>query len=360
MAKICHITDAHPRYDSRIFEKECKSLAKTNELYLIVSDDKDDETVENVHLVSTGYLPADRLRRITVANYRVYRKAVSLDCDVYHMHDPELLFFALPLKLRGKKVVFDSHENVPGQILSKEWLPLPVRSFVAKCYKGFETFIVKRIDAVVAATPYIGTLFANRAKRVVVVNNYPKMDDIKFQTKPFADRKTDLCYAGNISEIRGEKTMRALASAVKKKLVIAGSCSPEYAKENSDEYVSYVGNLDRAGVNELYSDSKVGLVLLYPTDNYVDSLPIKMFEYMAAGLPFVASDFSLWKEITEECGSGICVNPLDIEKISEACLSLLNDPARSEEMGKLGRKAIEEKYNWSIEEKKLIDCYCAL
>ena len=154
--------------------------------------------------------------------------------------------------------------------------------------------------------------------------------------------------------------MQALAPAIQKKLVIAGSCPPEYAKENSNEYVSYVGNLDRAGVNALYSDSKVGLVLLYPTDNYIDSLPIKMFEYMAAGLPFVASDFDLWKSITDECGSGICVDPLDIEQISEACICLLNDPEKSKDMGEKGRRAIEEKYNWSIEEKKLEACYANL
>lgn len=357
MAKICHMTDAHPRYDIRIFEKECKSLAKIHELNLVVSDDQPDETIESVRIVSTGYVPKNRIQRIVVGNYRVYKKALSLDCDVYHLHDPELLFFALKLKRKGKKVIFDSHENVPGQIFSKDWLPLRLRSVISKVYKCFETAVVKRIDAVVAATPYIGTLFESRAKMVAVVNNYPKLDDVKFQGRPFEERENDLCYAGNISEIRGEKTMQALASAMKRKLIIAGSCPEGYAEEHSNEYVTYVGNLDRTGVNDLYSKSKVGLVLLHPTKNYIDSLPIKMFEYMAAGLPFVASDFPLWKDITEEYNSGICVDPLDIEKISDACLQLLDNPEQSKAMGLQGRKAIEEKYNWSIEEKKLIEVY---
>ena len=131
---------------------------------------------------------------------RIYQEAMALDCDIYHLHDPELLPYALKLKRKGKKVIFDSHEDVPAQILDKPWLPKPLRRIVSRLYKRYETHVVKKLDAVVAATPHIGQKFAGRAKKVVVVNNYPKLDDIVFQEVPFKDRDRIVCYAGGLDE----------------------------------------------------------------------------------------------------------------------------------------------------------------
>lgn len=360
MAKICHMTNAHSRYDIRIFEKECKSLAKENELYLVVSDKICDEIIDGVNIVSVNYEPKNRIERMIVANYKVYKMANKINCQYYQIHDPEMLIFALALKLKGKVVIFDSHENVPGQILSKAWIPLKIRSFISKGYKLFETFVSGKIDAVITATPYIESLFKSRAKIVCNVNNYPKLDDIKFQDLPFDTRTGSLCYVGGISVIRGEKEMTNLANSLKVDLTIAGDCFKEYANEHSNQYIKYVGVLDRNGINELYGKSRLGLVLLHPTMNYLDSLPVKMFEYMAAGLPFIASDFPLWKEITDKYKCGICVDPFDEDLLNIKCKELLSNNKKLEQMGKNGRQAIIENYNWEMEEKKLIDLYNSL
>lgn len=119
----------------------------------------------------------------------------------------------------------------------------------------------------------------------------------------------------------------------------------------------YARQLDRNAVNSLYGNSRAGLCLLYPTDNYIHSLPVKMFEYMAAGLPFVASDFPLWKKIARETKAGICVNAENIPEIQTAVKKLLQDNEMAEEMGRNGRKSIEKKYHWNIEAGKLERLY---
>ena len=91
--------------------------------------------------------------------------------------------------------------------------------------------------------------------------------------------------------------------------------------------------------------------------NHFEAQPIKMFEYMAAGLPFVASDFPLWKKIVDEEGCGICVEPSDAAAVSRVCSSLLDNPSLAQEMGKKGRQLVMQKYNWSVEEHKLLDLY---
>lgn len=121
--------------------------------------------------------------------------------------------------------------------------------------------------------------------------------------------------------------------------------------------VEFVGKLSRDQVNKLYGQSRAGLVLYQPAANHYESQPIKMFEFMAAGLPVIASDFPLWREIIEENKCGICVDPQDINAVRNACELLLSDPETAQQMGLNGHKAVEDKYSWDSEAKKLIDIY---
>ena len=121
--------------------------------------------------------------------------------------------------------------------------------------------------------------------------------------------------------------------------------------------IKYVGKITRAEVNELYGKARAGIVLYQPAENHYASQPIKMFEYMAAGLPFVASDFPHWKSIVEKNDCGICVDPTNVEAVREACKYLLENPDVAQEMGRRGYDAVIAKYNWRNEEEKLLELY---
>lgn len=352
--KICHMTCAHPSNDVRIFVKECSSLAAAgNEVYLVAQGDI--RTENDVHVVGLGAPPKSRLARMTAFARKAYRTALELDCEVYHLHDPELLPYGLKLKSAGKKIIFDSHEDVPGQILDKDWIPAPLRKAVSRAYRAYETHCVRRLDAIVAATPHIGKQFEGRARRIAVVNNFPRLDDIVFHNTAFSDRPAQLCYAGGISHNRGDGIMRAAMQDVDGRLVIAGAHAPETIGN-----VEYAGMLGRAGVNALYGSSVAGLCILKPIRNYYDSQPIKMFEYMAAGLPFICSDFPGWRRVAQESGAGICVDPGDTAAIAAAIRRLLTDRETAQAMGRLGREYVIAHCTWKNEEQTLLALYEAL
>lgn len=372
MKKICHFISAHDWNDDRVFLKECQSLAKNGyEVYLVAEGVS--REIEGVHVVGCGDKPTGRKARILDFAKIVYEKAKSLDCDVYHFHDPELLPYGIKLKKAGKKVIFDSHEDVPAQIMSKYWIPAPLRWIVSKMYKSYESYAVAKFDAVVAATPAIAEKFHGRAKSIVVINNYPRLDDIVFQTKPFYERPANICYAGGLDEIRGGLVMvEAMDGVDDVQLVLAGSCDDNiknlalknrmldvHDKEGSSG-IKFLGRISRKQVNDLYGNSRGGIVLYQPEPNHINAQPIKMYEYMAAGLPVVASNFPLWKEIIEDCGCGICVDPTSADEVREACIRLVTNPDLCREMGLAGRKSVMEKYNWNIEEKKLVELYDSL
>ena len=121
--------------------------------------------------------------------------------------------------------------------------------------------------------------------------------------------------------------------------------------------IKFIGMINRREVNELYGKARAGIVIYQPAQNHFEAQPIKMFEFMAAGLPVVASNFPLWKRILEDAECGICVDPQNPEEVRDACLKLIHNPTLAEEMGHRGRKAVLEKYSWNSEKKSLIDLY---
>lgn len=350
--KICHLTSAHQQEDIRIFHKECVSLADAGyEVYQISRGNTYNS--KGVHLIGIGEQQTGRARRMIKTAKSVYKAAVKLDADIYHFHDPELLPYGLKLKQKGKKVIFDSHEDVPAQIMDKGWIPKPLRKIVSVCYKAYESYAVKQLDAVVAATPHIAEAFRNRCKKVVVINNYPRLDDIEFHETPFADREPIVCYAGGINEIRGEKIMIEAMKDVDGVLILAG----DHEVMEIGGGIRYIGQIGRIGVNKLYGSAIAGLCILKPIENYYYSQPIKVYEYMAAGIPYICSDFPGWRKLAEESGAGICVDTENVMEISKTIELLLKDRNFAQQMGRNGREYVMSNCNWTNEEKRLLSLY---
>lgn len=367
MVRVIHLTSAHPRDDVRVLLKECTSLASHgHEVILLVADGLGDECDATVPILDVGR-SAGRLQRILTSPRKLLRLAKTLGPDVCHLHDPELLTIALALRKNGCKVVFDAHEDVPKQILAKHYLHPWTRKAISYVFSVYERYVCRRLSGVVAATPTIREKFAPDVRRVVDINNFPILGEFDSVDDSLRGGH-EICYVGGIAAIRGiREIVQAMGYVTHPdaKLNLVGSfIEPEVESQlrSSSEWarVDAWGHQDRAGVRRVLERSRAGLVTLHPTVNYMDALPIKMFEYMAAGIPVIASDFPLWRNIIESTGCGLCVDPLDPKAIAGAIDALLADPDLSIQMGRNGRQAVLERFNWGIEEQKLLNFYQAL
>lgn len=361
--RLVHLSSVHPRDDVRIYYKQCRSLVNHgHDVTLIVADDLGDECKDGVNVIDVGRL-SGRFNRMVNTTRRVFYKAVALDADLYHLHEPELIPIGLKLKRLGKKVVFDSHEDVPKQMLGKPYLGPVSKRVLSGGFSVFERYACRRLDGIVTATPTIREKFLGINRCTLDVNNFPLLGELDAAV-PWAEKREEICYVGGIAAIRGiREVVRACGLLeTNARLNLAGVFSEHAMEAEVKAYsgwdrVNDHGLVDRAGVRNLLGRSLAGLVTFHPLPNHVDAQPNKMFEYMSSGIPVIASNFPLWREVIWGNDCGICVDPLDPKAIAGAIDRLVKNPELARRMGENGREAVRKKYNWSIEEEKLMVFY---
>ena len=360
---VAHLTSVHFRYDTRIFHKMCTSLVDAgHEVTLVVADGFGGEACRGVTIVDVGESHG-RCDRIINAAARVFEAALHLNCEIFHLHDPELLPVGLRLKRLGKRVIFDSHEDVPKQILGKPYLNHVALRVLSLAVAYYERYACARLDAVVAATPFIREKFSRVNPISVDINNFPIVGELTSRAKSSEARK-NVCYVGGLGAIRGVKEMVRAMEHVRAdvRLELGGRFTESDLSEEVRSYagwkrVNELGYLDREEIGEMFARSIAGLVVLHPVKNYVDALPVKMFEYMSCGVPVISSNFPVWRDIVEGNQCGICIDPLRPAEIARAIDRVVSDPQWARQLGENGQRAILKKYNWRTEFDKLVKLY---
>lgn len=365
---VVHITTAHAsRYNQRIFLKECCTLAISGRrVALIVADGKGDETIDGVIIYDIGRAK-NRLQRLNNALNLAYKKACELNADIYHLHDPELLPIGGRLKRRQKKVIFDSHEDIPKQQLQRQDLNASTRYVLSRIYAIYEKRTVHKFDAIVTATPAIRDNFQKFNTLTIDINNYPDLKTFPRLINNIESRDNIVCYIGRLDTMRGIIKVVDAIGRVKSNMILylGGNFNESGLRDKVIQYsgwklVKELGWLNRDDIFDSLNKTTVGLVLYQPAPNHIEAQPTKLYEYMAFGVPIVASDFPLWKEIVEGNQCGLCVDPRNPSKISEAIDYILNNESEKIQMSRNGIKAAQNKYNWATESEKLIKLYDSL
>ncbi|GAB1468524.1 glycosyltransferase family 4 protein [Candidatus Cloacimonadota bacterium] len=361
MVSICHLSTVHQRRDVRIVYKECFSLLSAGyKVHLVIADGKPDEIFQGL-CIHGSHKYHNRFIRILFSPLSIFFKALSLRAELYHFHDMELLPVAAMLKILGFKVIYDVHDNLPKQILGKHYIAKPLRRMLSGIVALTEASLSPLMSAIITADKNKENRFKSYHTIVRSVHNYPILSEL---TLIRSDLRSPgyICYIGGITLIRGITQLLDAILPLDVTLILAGLFEPPGLEEICRKHpawakVDYRGFLDRKAIAEVLSISSIGMVNLLPNENYLDSLPIKLFEYMSSAMPVIISDFPDWRAIVDRYNCGICINPLEPKEITQAIETMLNNPELCKQMGERGKAAILEHLNWDSQEKVLLQLY---
>ena len=273
-------------------------------------------------------------------------------------------------KLKKKteaKIIYDVHEDVTKQILSKHWIPKIFRKIISNLFNLFEKWVSKKLDYIITATPNIKSNF--KQNNVIDIKNYPILSLFpKEEKKKEANSKKyiELIYVGGLSKERGIKkiikSLKYINSKYNVKLTLIGKFSEKKFEEEIKSMaewnsINFLGFLPQKKAYQHMNNANIGLICFLPEPNHINAIPNKIFEYMINKLPIIASDFPLWKEIIEKNDCGFCVDPKKPKKIAETIEHFIKHPEQAKQMRENGQKAILKRYNWEKESKKLLKVY---
>ena len=361
--RVRHLTSVHPIGDNRIFYRECKSLADAGYDVALVVGHPPTAPVAGVPVIGVGQ-PRNRVDRATRIVWRVFRAALKERAQVYHLHDAELLWIGPLLKLAGRRVVYDVHEDTPKQIMNKFWIPWWAKRVLSSGTALMERLAAAMFDGIVAATPTIGERFP--AGKTAVVQNFPQLAAARDRPEVRADNQSyAFAYTGGLAAVQGLREIVATAELLPPDLgdaVVAGwfdddALEREVRGSEGWKRIRFLGRVTPTEVLEAIVTARCGIVIDHPISNYLDSYSTKMFEYMACGVPVVCSDFPLWVRLVADADCGVTVNPMDPQAVVKAIEALCRDPEEARRLGENGRRAIRERYNWENEFAKLDDLY---
>lgn len=361
--KVCHISDCHAVNDNRIFLKECTSLAREgyDVSYIAVGNSDNQNGVTRIGIKKRGVIG-----RLFVTRMDILHVIKGMDLDIVHLHDPTLLFLVKYFKRKGKKVIYDSHEDYYLQIQNKGYIPKFLRLRVARVYRSYLKQISEHLDGFIFPAD---NHFIDVKNPVTVVGNSPeiKPNNQKTPSTPISQRSRTICYVGGLTESRGITNLIKVAFLVGCRLILAGKyANEEYQQscEKMEEYsvVDYRGVVDHDEISSIINESRIGMAVLLNIGQYgiMTNLATKTTEYCAQGLPVFLNRTKFNESIVAEYNFGVCIDPEDIEGYANTLCEYLDNPVLLEKLGANGRQMVEEKYNWKNDFNNLKALYSSL
>lgn len=368
MSRIFLATSAHSWDDIRILRKEAVSLVKEHQVELHAPAPFEYREYEDIKIY--GLPEWEKVSDRRTIRRELRRRIKISDAEIFHFHDPELIPLAVAVKLfYRKRVIYDIHEDYPSYILHKTWIFKPIRGLVAACFRQLERFACRFFDHLITTSLAINDNYVHYP--TTIVTNYPRLQfNGKFPDKPQGG--TAFVYAGSMEDIRGIRELgHAFLEAVNRsslplKLHVAGSVRGsegfrrDMGKIFKHQSVNYHGVLEFEKAMELMNTCHVGLIPFLPVLSNQNIVPHKLFDYMAAGLTIMASNYPGWPTELIDGEIGMLFDPLSQESTVECLMALAAEPERTEQMGRRACQLVHEQFSWDSQAEKLLNVYKSL
>ncbi|MCH1547895.1 MAG: glycosyltransferase family 4 protein [Flavobacteriaceae bacterium] len=366
--KVCHIISGYYRIDARVFQRQCKSLQKDGyDVSILTNDGEPEDIIEGIVFYSCEKVYQSRIKTLLSATKQFYKKAKGIDADVYQLHSPELFSLGLKLKKLGKKVIYDAHEDLPRHIQEKEWLPKIIRKPLSIIVEWYMNYSLSKFDFIITPHSHVLLDLKNKVKNIELIANFPIVKEShNFTLEEYLKRENIICYTGTVYSYSNQELLGRIVSNFKDlKYNIAGYMDDNLLKKLKTMILKskfkFHGRIPFNQLPIFYNQATIGYVLYdyklnlgYKLGSYGTN---KIFEYMEEGLPFICTDYTLWKDICNNYNCGIFIPPGDENKLKEALTFLITNKEQAYKMGQNGKKAVKDIFNWTSEERKYLKIF---
>ncbi len=365
--RMAVVTTAHPWGDSRVFERElaaCLEWGVQVHVFVPLAEPpaRSGWSADPGLVIHPLILPGGRLGRVRLA-LGVWRQVLRHGpFALVQFHDPELVpaMALLGILRPDTYTLYDIHEDLPLQVASKDYLPAGLRAPMARLVDCMLRAARSLFTGFAPATETIGRAWP--ADQTRVVHNYPKA---LFGRAEAVGRPLDphrILYVGGLSRVRGTLLALAAVREARRRIpqlrleLIGWIMEPEVERAiqsaSAEGWCLHVPRLAPEALLARAAGAGVGLVTLLPQPNYLEALPTKLFEYMAMGVPVLASDFPLWRRLVEDSGSGRLTEPQPAA-VAQALVELFSDPGLLRRYAQAGQAAYRSRYRWEAEAHNL-------
>lgn len=389
---VCMLSCLHPLMDDRIYWKEAVSLKKHgyNVVHIGVGDEeKDFVSKEGIRLISVKLGKTKKGNKLTKAfaflfsNKKKYspllEKAIEIKADVYNIHDLQInhLNKSLRSSCPNSMLIYSIHESYPDMIrdyYQTNGIKTILKNLYAFYIKHWEIRKCRLADYLVtfddAGFEKFSSIFGS--KKVSLQYNFAR---IKINEGVTETKKVyDLVYIGSITEPRGIMHVLEAVYLCKQekttfKFLLLGIIHEDALREKINKYilendisdnVDIIDSVPHEDVIKYLRKCSIGIVTLLPIPKYLKNIPIKQFEYMAAGIPVVGSNIPPIERFIKEADAGIVVDPKNTRQISDAIMKLLADKNLYKTLSQNGINAVKDKFNWWKMEEKMLQIYSQL
>ena len=370
-AKVCQLTNIHSPLDQRIFYKEALSLAAAGYDITIVgpgpADLEGPRAGVHIRTIPAPQSPWERVLNL----WRLFKAGWQVNAELYHLHDPELLPLGAVLRLLGKKVIYDVHEHFPQVVFVRAWIPDLLRRPVSFLVDALERFLAGWLSGVVGVVEEQAGRFGKGL--FTPVKNFPRLEWFERHGHGLEPPVYDLIHVGSLSLERGGVFLLEIMNALREthpgaSLLSIGrfhtAKTEELFRQKLEQYdlaEKVECRTDRVAYDELGRIIQAGRIGLIPgqvsIQNLTPFVPTKLFEYLACGIPVVASALPSIRSFYAAADWGILVDPADARAHARAIGRLLDNPLEARAKGMRGRAVVEDKFNWDREAGRLLSFY---
>lgn len=335
MKRTAHIT-IHPATDARIFHREAQCLRELGWNVTVAGAHPADDIREGIQIRRLDRYPG-RIKRMLTSWWNALGMVRAIDADIYHFHDPALLPTALLVKtFLGKKVVFDAHEDV-GLLFLRDWLPDWAKRPLVAVMDAVDRYCARRMDGWVVTTFRHEEYYRRLTHRLTVFHNFPAPRFLQARDQawlPYEQRENNIIHLGTISlprlKILVEIARRFLADYPDWKFIILGMHPPmlEWFKQhvtgNICDRLVGIGKIPHEDVAQHLCKARIGVNYHKVGSRQIQHvIPLKVFEYLASGLPTITTKVPALYELIHDCPA-VTWAPEDVDKYYAQLAALVN------------------------------------